>query len=164
MWRTLRNRHLAATHGSIRSQLTAMSFTALTGVSLLIVGYPLWRSVAVFVVPCVLGLFEYVLTRRIPPDEFDRVHKWMSHVGFVVLTFLIAITNGLQGPLAPMRNKQAPPRQALHQQHIALARRTMRGDHLLTGAGKRTGAVDACACAGVVKNTGRQHQTFASLQ
>ena len=101
MWRTLRNRHLAATHGSIRSQLTAMSFTALTGVSLLIVGYPLWRSVAVFVVPCVLGLFEYVLTRRIPPDEFDRVHKWMSHVGFVVLTFLIAITNGLQGPLAP---------------------------------------------------------------
>jgi len=65
---------------------------------------------------------------------------------------------------APMRKKKAPRRLSRCHRKNRLRDGASGATILATGAGERTGDAIACACAGVMKRAGRQHQSFASLQ
>lgn len=101
MWRTLRNRHLAATHGSPSAHLAVMLFAAVSGLVFLTTQYPRWRIALVIGLPALMGTIEMLLARRTAPDDFDRVYQILGIIGALMLGVLVAITGGLRGPFAP---------------------------------------------------------------
>ena len=101
MWRTLRNRHLASAQLGIKAQIIFSLLTVAVGFLFLAFGYPPWRVAVIVLLPASLTCLEYCLVRRTPVDEFDRVHRTMSVVALSMIGILMALTGGLQGPLAP---------------------------------------------------------------
>ncbi len=101
MWRTLRNRHLAATTGGVRTHIALMFMSALTGIAFFMADFPLWRILVIISIPALMGGVEVLVTRRVHPDHFDRAFMRMSWFGLAILAVMVAITNGLRGPMAP---------------------------------------------------------------
>ncbi|HRE92267.1 MAG TPA: HAMP domain-containing sensor histidine kinase [Myxococcota bacterium] len=101
MWRTIRNRHLASTQLGLKAQVIFSLLTAGIGLLFFAFGYPLWRVALLVTLPLGLACFEVYLVRNTPVDEFDRVHQRMSLGALTMMGILIAVTGGLQGPLAP---------------------------------------------------------------
>lgn len=78
-----------------------MFLSALTGLAFFMADFPLWRIALIISIPALMGAVEMVVSRRVHPDHFDQVFERMAWFGLVILSVMVAITNGLRGPMAP---------------------------------------------------------------
>jgi len=79
-----------------------MFLSAATGFALFLGDFPLWRIIVVIAMPAMMGALEMTFVRRIRPEDFDRAYMKVATFGLLIIGLLVAITNGLRGPMAPI--------------------------------------------------------------